>query len=486
MSIDGVDVSHYQGTVDFPRLAAAGKHLVMVKATEGTGFVDPRHAGNVDEARKAGLTVGHYHYFTNTPDAAAQAAFFVRIAARRPGELLALDFEGTAARAGDTAGALTWLEHVLALTGTRPLIYMDIDTLAAGDWSTVVAGDFGLWLACPHNPQAPAAPWPFAAIRQVGTGTTPGVTGPVDLDVFAGDDAQLAAYGAAASAPEFDADQVANGRAILDAVVGQHLDPAEQSAAALDAILAAITESSLHNDDFGDTMPDGQMSTSRGLFQQLAAWGPLDHRMNPAAATRMFLFGGAAGQPGLLDIHGWQDMPAWQAVQAVQQSQFADGSNYRRNLPAAEQFIRDHPLPAPPPPKPTPPPAKPEPPKPAAPRPDPESTQRIYTVHPGDTLSQIAADHRVTVAALIAANRDEYPSLGWNPNLIQIGWHLMIPAGAAAPAPTYTVHSGDTLSGIAAAHHTTVDELVTLNRGRYPTLAGDPNLIDAGWTLRLP
>jgi uncharacterized protein YkwD len=51
---------------------------------------------------------------------------------------------------------------------------------------------------------------------------------------------------------------------------------------------------------------------------------------------------------------------------------------------------------------------------------------------------------------------------------------------------TYTVRPGDTLAQIAAAHDTTVDELVALNADRYPSLETDPGAIEVGWTLDVP
>ncbi|HET9658368.1 MAG TPA: M23 family metallopeptidase [Kineosporiaceae bacterium] len=95
----------------------------------------------------------------------------------------------------------------------------------------------------------------------------------------------------------------------------------EQAArhAAVIAVATSMQESTLRNIGYGDAVgPD-----SRGLFQQRAPWGPLADRMNPAAATRMFLNGGAApGTPGLLSAHGWQDMAVTYAAQAVQRSAF--------------------------------------------------------------------------------------------------------------------------------------------------------------------
>ncbi len=50
----------------------------------------------------------------------------------------------------------------------------------------------------------------------------------------------------------------------------------------------------------------------------------------------------------------------------------------------------------------------------------------------------------------------------------------------------YTVNQGDTLSQIAARHHVTIEELIALNSSRYPTLARDPSSLKPGWQLRVP
>ncbi len=56
-------------------------------------------------------------------------------------------------------------------------------------------------------------------------------------------------------------------------------------------------------------------------------------------------------------------------------------------------------------------------------------------------------------------------------------------ASAETPAQTYTVVRGDTLGRIASRNHTTVAQLVALNKGRYPSLVRNPNLIHRGWVL---
>jgi cell wall-associated NlpC family hydrolase len=90
------------------------------------------------------------------------------------------------------------------------------------------------------------------------------------------------------------------------------------------AVATAMQESTLRTLNYGDTMPNGQMSSSRGPFQQLDAWGPLQDRLDPAKSAAMFYTGGNAGQPGLLDIPGWQQLPITVAAQRVQQSETPD------------------------------------------------------------------------------------------------------------------------------------------------------------------
>jgi cell wall-associated NlpC family hydrolase len=118
------------------------------------------------------------------------------------------------------------------------------------------------------------------------------------------------------SVARLDADQVANAAAIVQ--TGQQLGiPARGQVIAL---ATARQESSLRNVTHGDQAgPD-----SRGLFQQRAAWGPEADRLNPSKAATMFYTGGHAGQPGLLDIPGWQTMTLTRAAQAVQRSAHPD------------------------------------------------------------------------------------------------------------------------------------------------------------------
>src|SRR5437867_1330928 len=60
----GIDVSHYQGAINWDDVASGGISFAYIKATEGTNFVDPLFAQNWAGAEAAGLRRGAYHFFT--------------------------------------------------------------------------------------------------------------------------------------------------------------------------------------------------------------------------------------------------------------------------------------------------------------------------------------------------------------------------------------------------------------------------------------
>lgn len=194
--ITGVDLSHFQGSPDFAAIKASGHDFVILKATEGTTYIDPVFATNRTAAHAAGLIVGLYH-FGHGDTVAAEAAFFLKtIGALLVGEFLVLDDEVPAIT---PAWAKAWNDAVYAATTVKPLDYMNRSTQNAGDWAPVVADNDGEWLASyDGNPAViPAGgPWGSPAMKQyTSSGTVAGIAGLVDLDVFYGTDAQLLAFG---------------------------------------------------------------------------------------------------------------------------------------------------------------------------------------------------------------------------------------------------------------------------------------------------
>ena len=196
MTVLGIDTSHWQGAVDFGAVKRAGYSFAFLQATDGVGVVDGMFATSRSRARAAGMTVGYYHFAQGGDPTAEADHFCATVGTLAVGELVALDWETTAA--DPPSWCRVWLDRVRDRLGVHPLIYMNQRVLAGFDWSQVVAGDYGLWLAkydfTQSVPQTGA--WSNVAIKQFSDrGSVPGVSGGVDLDVFFGSAATLARYG---------------------------------------------------------------------------------------------------------------------------------------------------------------------------------------------------------------------------------------------------------------------------------------------------
>ena len=74
MSLQGTDVSHYQGDIDWRKVREVGCVFAFAKATEGTTYVGPRFQDNCRGMQEAGLRRGAYHFFWPTEDNEADRA----------------------------------------------------------------------------------------------------------------------------------------------------------------------------------------------------------------------------------------------------------------------------------------------------------------------------------------------------------------------------------------------------------------------------
>lgn len=75
--VKGVDVSSYQGEINWKELSGENISFAFIKATEGSSFVDKKFAYNFDEAQKTHLAVGAYHFFSYDSAGATQAENFI-------------------------------------------------------------------------------------------------------------------------------------------------------------------------------------------------------------------------------------------------------------------------------------------------------------------------------------------------------------------------------------------------------------------------
>jgi len=192
----GIDVSHYQGTVDWQQVQAAGIGFAFAKATEGTTWTDPEFAANWAGMQEAGLLRGAYHFFEPNDDAAQQATFFLQNVQLESGDLPPMLDVETAAAAGTDLwqGVQTWLEQVAAATGTTPILYMSPDFADENDAPSSLAA-YPLWVA-DYDTNGPSLPqgWTTWLLWQSSEdGTVAGVDGAVDLDEVNGTLADLQA-----------------------------------------------------------------------------------------------------------------------------------------------------------------------------------------------------------------------------------------------------------------------------------------------------
>ena len=121
---EGIDLSGYQPTVDWTKVAASGIAFAFIKATEGTTLTDHTFADHWARAKRASLLRGAYHFFRPKQDAAAQARFFLA-QLRDPGELppvLDVEVVNGVPLTQIAAGVDTWLSIVTASVG-RPIVY---------------------------------------------------------------------------------------------------------------------------------------------------------------------------------------------------------------------------------------------------------------------------------------------------------------------------------------------------------------------------
>lgn len=204
----GNDIAQYQGNIDY-NVYKNNTHFVIMKATEGVGFIDKWFGNNRTKAREAGIPLGYYHFcrpdLGNTPE--AEAEFFCKVIDGDPireGEIIALDYECANQKQSDVDWCKKWLDYVSKhFNGMKPLIYLNQSQVKKFDWSIVVNAGYGLWLASYQaDGVGETGQWQFMAIQQTSSSQqVPGIVGNVDRDVFFGDLNAFKSYGYRKSAP---------------------------------------------------------------------------------------------------------------------------------------------------------------------------------------------------------------------------------------------------------------------------------------------
>ena len=173
--VRGVDVSHYQGRIDWETLSAQGISFAYIKATEGSFSTDGRFPENWSDAGKTGLRIGAYHFFSFESAGKTQAENFISAVEPVPGMLPpAADVE--------------------ARYGMKPVIYT-----TAGYYGTIREAfpEHDIWLRSVYGKPSGKTAWTFWQYSdRTRLNGYDGDEAFIDMNVFAGTEAEFKAYGA--------------------------------------------------------------------------------------------------------------------------------------------------------------------------------------------------------------------------------------------------------------------------------------------------
>ena len=141
--LSGADISKHNGEI------ITDGDFVIVKATEGVGYVDPRFEENIQNALNNNQLCGVYHYAR--PDSGnmptVEAEHFVESIKPYLGRvMLVLDWEEEA-EIDNTVWVAAWMWQVYQMTGVRPVLYTSASVAQDYDW-TGISNQFDLWVAC--------------------------------------------------------------------------------------------------------------------------------------------------------------------------------------------------------------------------------------------------------------------------------------------------------------------------------------------------
>lgn len=187
---DGIDVSEWQGRINFAEVASSGIEVVYIRASEGTGYIDPYFRENYENAKANGLKTGFYHYVTarSTEEAREEANFFVsNIKGTEPDCKLAMDFEvfGDLNKQEINEISEVFLETVEDLSGKECVIYSDAYN-ARETFSEELAEKYDIWVA-DYFVEEPAnnGKWSsWVGFQYSDRGRINGISGNVDKDYF--------------------------------------------------------------------------------------------------------------------------------------------------------------------------------------------------------------------------------------------------------------------------------------------------------------
>lgn len=180
--LKGIDISHWNPNPDYKT-----PDFIIMKATEGIGYVDRMMAKHLEGALSNHKLIGFYHYARpEYNDPISEADHFIKAVGGYAGSaIFALDWEGEALKY-PIEWAVQWLQRVEAVTGVKPLIYCSASYTK--NLQPVLDNGNGLWVAHYTKNKNPSVKvYPFWAIWQY-------TSSPLDMDYFNGTALQFRKY----------------------------------------------------------------------------------------------------------------------------------------------------------------------------------------------------------------------------------------------------------------------------------------------------
>ena len=187
----GIDVSKWQGTIDWNAVKNAGVRFAFIRVADGAGYYDPQFQTNWANAKAAGILRGAYQFFRADEDAVAQADLLIsKVNAYGAGELPpVVDVETVEGQSAATIASRVgqWLARVDSQLGVTGIIYTG-SYFWEGNVNSAAYANNPLWVAhwtsgCPTIPSQ-WGDWTFH--QYSATGSVAGISGDVDLDRFNG------------------------------------------------------------------------------------------------------------------------------------------------------------------------------------------------------------------------------------------------------------------------------------------------------------
>lgn len=187
---NGIDVSQWQGNINFKEVKEDAIEIVYIKASQGDDFIDPYFERNYQNAKTNGLKIGVYHFLTATTveDAKNQADFFVSVISSKQIDCkLAMDFEifGNLSRTEINEISKAFLERVEQKAKKEMVIYSDASN-AKNIFDKTLSEKYPIWIA-EYGVRTPSnnVNWNnWVGFQYADNGRINGINGFVDKDYY--------------------------------------------------------------------------------------------------------------------------------------------------------------------------------------------------------------------------------------------------------------------------------------------------------------